>query len=96
MFGAGTRIYWQDGHSPCMCFVFQQPIYIGKGLAELTLVSEACEMKSCPSRSAPERHNPMEMHLMGMMCFLISGCGGVCASAKKPQARRQAEEAARA
>lgn len=78
-----------------MCFVFQQSIYIGKGLAELNLVLEAYEMKSCPSRTAPERRNPMEMHLTGMIRFLVSG-GRVCVSAKKLQASHKAEEAAMA
>lgn len=78
-----------------MCFIFQQSIYIGKDLAELNLVLEAYGRKSCPFRSAPERRNPMEMHLMGMEHFLISG-GGWGGSAKKPQANHKAEEVAMA
>lgn len=77
-----------------MCFIFQQSIYIGKSLAELNLVLEAYKMKSCPSRSAPERCNPMEMHLIGMIHFLITLC--VCVSAKKSQESCKAEEDATA
>lgn len=78
------------GHSPGMSFIFQQSIYTGKGLAELNLVLEAYEVKSCPSRSAPERRNPMEMHLMGMIHF--SPIWGRCVSAKKLQASHKEEE----
>lgn len=82
------------GNSPGTSFIFQQSIYTGKGLAELNLVLEAYEVKSCPSRSAPERRNPMEMHRMGMIHF--SHIWGRYVSAKKLQASHKEEEDATA